>query len=421
MAELVASEIMAAGGTAEILPTAGYPVVLGEIDVGAPRTLLIYGMYDVQPVVGEDWLVPPFGGEVIDFGGFGPCMVSRGIINSKGPLVGFLCALRSLKAVEGSLPVNVKFLVEGEEELGSRNLPEFVRKHRDRLGADGAWFPFYDQDIKGKSAIYLGVKGLAFLELTARGGEWGGPTTRDVHAMNAVWFHSPVWSLTHALSTLLSPDQTKILIDGLYDTVEPVSPEDEDLLERLGPSFRPETQLEEYQVKRFKYDLPAKDLARKYLFEPSLNIDAFVSGPSGEGDKTVLPFEARAKVDIRLVPGMRPEQVVTQVKEHLRRRGFGHIEVNQHSGYPCSKGSIHDAANRTLLKACRALGYEPELWPLTAGAAPLYVFTEGLGIPLAMGGLGHGGRQHSPNEYATVEGMRLFEKCAAAYMVEFGK
>jgi acetylornithine deacetylase/succinyl-diaminopimelate desuccinylase-like protein len=421
MAALVAGQIENLGGNAEIVPTGGHPVVYGEVDVGAPRTLLVYGMYDVQPVEGEVWRVPPFGGEIVELEEFGACIVSRGIMNSKGPLIGFFCAMQSLNGVVGSLPVNLKFVVEGEEELGSPHLSSFVEQYQERLRADAAFFPFYSQDRTGRVVMYLGAKGLVFLELVTRGGEWGGPTTRHIHGMNAVWIHSPTWSLVHALSTMVSPDQKQILVDGIYDDVVLPSGEDLGLLQALADTFDESIKLKDYEVARFKYNLTGVALLKKFLYQPSLNIDGLISGDPGEGAKTVLPHEARAKIDVRLVPRMDPARVVDQIRRHLHRLGFEHLEVRQHTAYPWSKGSISDAANGTLLDTYRSLGFEPEVWPLTSGAAPFYLFTQKLGMPLAMGGLGHGGRQHSSNEYATVEGMRLFEKSAAAFVVKFAE
>ena len=419
MAALVARTIDDLGGTASVYPTDGYPVVYGEVNAGKKHTLLVYGMYDVQPVVGEDWVVPPFEGEVTEFEDLGPCMVGRGIMNSKGPLAGFLCAMQSMRDTLGSLPVNLKFVVEGEEELGSRHLPQFVQGHKALLNADSVFFPFYSQDRTGKVTIYLGVKGLVFLEFVARGGEWGGPTKNDVHGMNAGWFHNPAWALTSALATMLSWDQKQILIDHLADDVAPPSSEDLSHLEALSSGFDKTVQLRQYDVERFKYELEGSALLRKFLFEPSLNIDGLLTGHPGPGMKTVLPHEARAKVDLRLVPDMEPTKVVEQVRAHLRERSFANIEVKQQSAYPWSKSSIRDAANAPLIDTYRSLGYEPEVWPLVSGSAPFYLFTRELKTPIAMGGLGHGGRQHSPNEYATVAGMELFERSCAAYVMKF--
>jgi acetylornithine deacetylase/succinyl-diaminopimelate desuccinylase-like protein len=139
MADLVAATIREIGGEASVMPTAGHPIVLGRLDAGAKRTLLFYGMYDVQPVEGETWMVPPFAGEIVDLPTFGPSMVARGVFNSKGPMAGFFNALDAYRAMGQRPPVNVVFLIEGEEELGSRNLPAFVAAHRDALKADAAY------------------------------------------------------------------------------------------------------------------------------------------------------------------------------------------------------------------------------------------------------------------------------------------
>jgi acetylornithine deacetylase/succinyl-diaminopimelate desuccinylase-like protein len=436
MAELVAAQIREVGGKAEIVPTPGYPVVYGEIDAGAPRTLLVYGMYDVQPVVGETWDVSdPFGGEVLDasteappesgegLGGvlpdLGPCLVNRGVFNSKGPLIGFFNALQSFRASDQPYPLNLKFMVEGEEEMGSRNLPGFVEAYKDRLQADYAFFGFYAQDVKGKVIMHLGVKGILFMEMIARGGDWGGPTTRGIHGSNAVWFHSPTWALVQALSSMLTPDQKHILIDGFYDDIVSPSAEDEELLMRLAATFSPETQLQVNEVGRYKYDLTGVDLMRKYLYQPTLNIDGIISGHTADGTKTLLPHEARAKVDIRMVPNMRPERMLQLVEDHLARHGYADkVEAAVEDAYPPAKLRLAgNPAAVALLKTYRELGHEPEVWPHLAGSAPFYLFTEVLDIPTAMGGLGHGGRAHSPNEYVSLAGMKDYEKSVASFLL----
>jgi acetylornithine deacetylase/succinyl-diaminopimelate desuccinylase-like protein len=419
MAAIVRDKIRALGGEAEILPTALHPVVWGRIDAGRPRTLLYYGMYDVQPVLGEepDWIAPPFGAELRDLPGLGECLINRGITNQKGPMIGFFNVLEAIRAVGDELPVNVVFLIEGEEELGSRNLPDFVREHRDRLKADAAFFSMYNQDPTGKVVSYLGVKGILFFELIARGGDWGGPAGgRAIHGSNAVWIGSPAWRLVHALATMITPDQKHILIDGFYDDVATISPHDEELLARLTPSFTPEEQLRANDVRRFKYDLTGTDLLKKYLYQPTLNIDGIIGGHTAEGTKTIIPFEARAKVDIRMVPNQEPGRMLDLVRAHLERHGFGDIEVGLEDAYKWAKTTVDNPAVRALLRTYAEFGIEPELWPHLGGSAPFYLFSDVLGIPFAFGGLGHGGRVHSPNEYATVAGMRAHEKSVATFL-----
>lgn len=418
MAELVRDAIVRdLGGEARIEQTPGHPIVIGRVDVGAPRTLLVYGMYDVQPVEGEEWLVEPFSGEQIELPGHGLCVVSRGVMNSKGPLANFVSTAKTLLDRTGTLPVNLVFLVEGEEELGSVSLPAFVDSHLEELAADAALFPFYSQDRNGKVLMYLGTKGMTFLELTVSGGDWGAPRSAGIHGMNAGWFHNPAWPLANLLSSMMSDDQTRITIDGIYDEVTDPDDLDLELLQRLDRTFDPETQLSGYDVVRFKHDESGAALMRKFLFEPSLNIDGLASGDTGDNMKTMLPHEAKAKIDFRLVPGMTVEGVQRRLKEHIAKLGYEDIvHVRVRSGYPAGKSRLTDLANAPMLRAYQSHGADVEPWPLVPGAAPLFLFTQRLGIGVCMGGLGHGGGQHSPNEYATVRGMQDYAHSIVSYL-----
>jgi acetylornithine deacetylase/succinyl-diaminopimelate desuccinylase-like protein len=415
-AQRLAGWIEELGGSARLVETPMHPVVLGEIDAGKPRTLLFYGMYDVQPVVGESWMVDPFGGEIVDLPDVGASIVNRGVTNQKGPLASFFNVLHSYQSVTGELPLNVKFLIEGEEELGSRNLPKVVEDHKHELQADACVFPFFSQNADGKVVMYLGVKGILFMEFTCRGGEWGAPQDRAVHGSNAVWFHSPTWKLAHALTSMLTPDQKHILIDGFYDDVASPGAHDEALLLRLAGSFDSVSELEKNDVQRFKYDLDGVDLLKKYLYQPTLNIDGIISGHTEAGTKTIIPHEARAKVDVRMVPNMTPERTIQLIRDHLDRYGYHEVDFSVEDTYTWSKSQVNDPPVRAMIRMYREFGHEPEIWPHLAGSAPFYLFTDVLGIPVALGGLGHGGRVHSPNEYATVAGIRDHEKSLATFI-----
>ncbi len=419
-AEMVRDSIRRLGGTAQIVPTPGWPVVHGEIHVGAPKTLLLYGMYDVQPVEGEDWMVPPFAGDVVDLPDVGPSVVARGVYNTKGPLAGQFNVLESIKAVRGRLPVNVKFVVEGEEELGSRHLPQFIEAYRSRLGADATYFAFYCQDRSGKPMLWLGVKGIQYFEVTCRGGAWGGPRTRGVHGSNAVWVGNPAWRLLQALTTM-SDGAEQIKIDGFYDDVVPPSAEDEELLTRLAQTVDFDSELWKWDAGRFKYDAKGADLLRRYLYDPTLNIDGIWGGYTGSGMKTLLPHEVHVKMDVRMVPNMTPERVRERIRAHLKKIGRDDIHVHFHEGYPPAKTSVKEPAVQALIRTLRGMGHEPEIWPHLAGSAPFYLFRQVLGQPFVMGGLGHGGRPHSPNEYATVAGMRQFERSVAQFLFAFAE
>jgi len=158
---------------AKIVETSGNPVVYGEYDANSDKTLIVYMMYDTQPVDEPGWIVDPFAGEIIDFDTFGKCLVARGAVNTKGELRAFLNACESIKACKEEIPINLIFVAEGEEELGSRHLPEFIKKYERKLKeANGVFFPSVDQDEKGKVVMSLGVKGIIYFELELNGKDW---------------------------------------------------------------------------------------------------------------------------------------------------------------------------------------------------------------------------------------------------------
>lgn len=418
-ARQVADMIVGLGGTAELVATPGHPIVYGEVDSGASQTLLIYGMYDVMPADEPGWIVDPWGAQVQDFMGLGPCVIARGAVNTKGPLAAFFATLEQIKAVEGKLPVNLIFAIEGEEEFGSRNFPAFAREYKEKLKrADAMFFPFFYCDQAGTPTVTLGTKGLCYFELIARGGDWGGPTTRGIHGSYAAWVHNPSWRLIHALACLKSADE-EILVEGLFDDVQQPNAEDLALLKELE-EFRDDSLfLQLQEVKRFKYDKQGAELYRHLYFDPTLNINGLVGGFTEEGTKTLLPHQASAKVDIRMVPDMEPEQVVAKVRAHLDRHGFADVELKLHNLYPWSKVSVSEPVAQALLSAYRELGRKPQVVPLNPGSAPYYVFQRILGMPYIAGGLGHGSRQHSSNEYCTVQGILDFQKSVVAFLHHF--
>jgi acetylornithine deacetylase/succinyl-diaminopimelate desuccinylase-like protein len=191
------------------------------------------------------------------------------------------------------------------------------------------------------------------------------------------------------------------------------------VLQALARTFDPETVLRGNDVRRFKYDLAGADLLRKFLFEPLLNIDGIAGGHHGPGSKTLLPHEVTAKMDVRLVPEMEPEEVHRVLRAHLRKIGCADFELRIEEGYPWARMSASAPISQAMIRTLRSFGSEPEVWPNIGGSAPFYLFQRVLGQPFTMGGMGHGGRQHSPNEYATVEGLRLFEKSVVRFVGEF--
>ncbi len=395
-------------GSTEIVQTDGNPVVYGEYDAGAKKTVIIYMMYDTQPVVGEDWISPPLEANLVDIPPFGKCIVARGAINTKGPLRAFLNAMESIKAVGEELPVNLKFVAEGEEELGSVHLPQFMERCKERLSdATAVFFPGAAQDQKGRVRMTLGWKGIVCFELECSGKFWGkGPIEYDVHSSNKAWVDSPVWRMIHALSTMTSKDGNKILIDRWYENVKPPSKDDLQLVNKLAKTFDEETVKEMIKAEHFVNNLHGKKLLMRYLYSTTLNVDGIWGGYTGPGTKTVLPHKVTVKMDVRLVPNQKPSEVLPKIRKHLDKMRYKDIFIRKlESGYSWAKTSVKEPVVQAAIQAYRSFGYEPEVWPHMGGSAPLYLFNQGpLYLPFIGGGLGHGGKAHSPNEYFVAEG-----------------
>ena len=410
-AELLVKWIEDLGGVATIHPTPGYPVVIGEVNVGAPTTLLVYGMYDTMPVEGEVWSVPPFAGEVRDLSGIGPSIVARGVENSKGPLACVFNVIESFQRLE-ALPVNVKFVLEGEEELGSINLAPVVRAEANRLKADAVLFPNFCQDAHGKPILYLGMQGIAYMEVSVRGGEWGGPSDHAVHSSRANWYHSPTWTLVSALATMMDTAAGKVLIDGFYDNVCPPSSREREILAKLAETFSPEAFLDADAVAHFRYPADRIALLETLLYRPSLNICGLGAGDVGPGAKTILPHEAVARLDVRFGPNLDSDRIMGAIRRHLETHRYPQVKASLYSVTNWARVDPDCAPVRAMIEVYRHFGVEPEIWPTHPGGGPISLFTEEMGLPVVIGGMGHGGREHAPDEYASLEGIRL---CHEAY------
>jgi acetylornithine deacetylase/succinyl-diaminopimelate desuccinylase-like protein len=413
-ARMVKSFVEEIGGKAVLWGNPSFPIIFGRLDKGAPRTLIIYGMYDVQPADEPAWITPPFAAEIQDLPGLGECVIARGAVNSKGALCGLFNTLKTMEETDG-IPLNLIFTIEGEEEVGSPQIEAFIQANKGELAADGVADFDFSQDERGKVSMHLGLKGIVYLDLVCRGGKRGGPTETALHGADIAWVASPVWRLIHALSSL-TDNKENITIPDFYDTVASPSQQDVQLLAKLAETFDERAFLREMRSYSFKYDRHGADLLTKGLYSPTLNIDGFHAGYGGPGTKTVLPRRATAKIDIRFGPNMEPEEVVGKVQRFLLQQGFDDIEVRVRDNYPWSKTDFSESIVQRMLETYRLLGVEPEVWPMATWAAPYFVFSRILSLPVVAGGLGHGGRPHAANEYMTVEGLRAFEKFAATFL-----
>ena len=397
------------------------PIVEGLVRSPDPRgRLIVYTLYDVQPADPAEWSHPPFDADIVPVGGRRH-LIGRGAFNSKGPLMAFLSVVRMFQDHGIPLPVDIVFIVEGEEEIGSPSLEPFLRANAERLGAcDGVLIPFLGTNPDGQTPIMLGFTGMAMVELSVTGGAWGGPVTRDVHALNGGWLKSPAWELAGALGSLRSADGS-LQIDGLTPS-DWWGEEEEQLVRTAVKAMDGEKILRGLGAERFRFDGDLAVQMTNLLKLPKLNIDGLMAGTPwqpGGAPPTQVPREARAYLDFRFVPGMDPQTALSELRDHLDRRGFGHVDLTVHSAYPASRCDRNHPVVGAIIDACQKHCDEVLLLPIHAGAAPLYMFTDIVGLPYAFGGLGHGGRSHAPDEFIDVDSMVDFMRSMVSFIFNF--
>jgi acetylornithine deacetylase/succinyl-diaminopimelate desuccinylase-like protein len=398
------------GLEAESLPTARHPMILGRWDKrpGAP-TVILYGHYDVQPPEPlELWLSPPFEPTIRD-----GRIWARGIGDNKGQHFAQLMAIEAHLKVAGTLPCNVIVLLEGEEEIGSPHIADFVREHRDRLKADLVVTADGPLHTSGAPIVTFGVRGVASFELRAR------TASRDMHSGNYGGVApNAIWTLVHALATMKAPDG-RITIDGLRDRIVPPTNAEREAAAKL-PLDLPEV-MRDLGLKRLDApeDRPFYD---RLMFEPTLTINGLQGGYGGAGSKTVLPAEAIAKCDIRLVEAMTPEDVFAKVRAHLSRHA-PEVEFVPQGGMLPSKTPVESPFAPAVIAASRiGAGQEPLLFPCLGGSLPDYVFTKILGLPAFGTPYANADEaNHAPNENLELDLFHRGIRTGAALLSELGR
>ena len=403
MADMLRSDLQGMGfAEAELVPTDGHPGVWGYYDAGAEQTLLVYMMYDVQPVNPEDWESPPFEANLVE-NELGTVLMARGATNQKGPERAFLNAVSSIIETTGTLPVNLMVAAEGEEEIGSPHYPQIIDAVEDRVaGADGVLFPMNNQGRSGDLRMALGVKGIIYMEIEATGTETGGPTAAEIHGSYKAIVDAPAWRLVHALSSLTGENGNTILIPGYYDGIRPPTEEEQRLINGLVPTWNDSAQQAALGVERWIEGIEGREAILRYLYEPTLNIDGIWGGYDGPGAKTILPHMATAKVDSRLPYGLSPEEAQRKIEDYLVEQGYPDVVVRSMDGYPAAQTSVENPLVQSAIGVFNKYGHTPTVMPRLAGSAPFYQFTERLGLPLVFTGLGHGAGAHAPNEYMVI-------------------
>lgn len=390
----------------EIMPTDGKPGVFATLDAGAPKTVGVYFMYDVKQYDPSEWSSPPLEGRIVEKPGIGKVMMGRGAVNQKGPEAAFLAALHAFRAANRKLPVNIVLVAEGEEEIGSPHIAQFVRspKVQEALSKTvGVFMPSAMQDLDGVITVTLGAKGIVELELVSSGERWGRGPSKDIHSSLKAMVDSPAWRLVKALGTLVSDDGNTIMIDN-YPVPPPISDEHKAMVVAASPESSDEVMKKAYGVQHWIDDLSYQQAQQRLVSQPTVNIEGLVGGYTGPGGKTILPHRAVAKLDLRLVPGMKFDDAVAALKAHLAKRGYGDIEVNVTGGYNPTQSAADSELIQAQLRVLRARGIEPLLWPRSAGSYPGFVFTDPpLSLASAHYGMGYGTGAHAPDEYFLIE------------------
>src|SRR3989442_1753677 len=389
------------------VPTDGQPGIFATLDAGAPRTLGLYFMYDVKQADPAEWSSPPFEAALVDKPGLGKAVMGRGAVNQKGPEATFFAALHAIRGAGKKLPVNLVFVAEGEEEIGSPHFPQVVRRPEVMAALKncaGIFMPTASQGLDGEVTITLGAKGVIELELISSGERWGRGPRKDVHSSNKARLDSPAWHLVEALATLVSPDGNDPAIEGYAAKARPLSEAEKKMIAEAARRLSESDAKKLLGVEHWVHDVSWQEALELLMSRPTVNIEGLVGGYTGPGGKTILPGKATAKIDMRLVPDMTAAETLAALKGHLAKRGFGDIEVRMTGGYDPNSTPADAALIRIETEVYRKGGVDPVILPRSAGSWPGYVFT-GEPLHLAAGPfrLGHGSRAHAADEYYVIE------------------
>ena len=393
-AAMVAKSLQARGFDVQILSTGGSPVVFAERKGRVDKTLLVYDHYDVQPTEPlELWDSPPF--ELNQRRGR---LYARGVADNKGNFIERLHAIDAVLAVEGELPCNVKFILEGEEEIGSVHLEPFIKSHQDLLAGDVCVWEIGGVDHENFPVQQIGMRGICYVELRAK------TANQDIHSgLGGSIFPNAAWRLVWALNALKDRNEN-ILLPGFYDSVVPPTDREIELLAEqpaLMAFYK-----EKYNLPGFLKGIDNElDLAVEAVYQPTCTICGLTAGYQGEGSKTVLPAQARAKVDFRLVPNQTPEEVLAQLRTHLDAQGFEDIEIVDLGGNPPAKTDPDHPAVQMAVEAAQDVYEKPtRIVPMVGGSGPNFMFMKYLGVPIITSGAGDPeSRAHAPNESISLD------------------
>ncbi len=409
-ARLVAKMLKKSGIKSEILRLKGVaPLVYGEIKSkkNPNKTILFYNHYDVQPAEPFDlWDDPPFSGVVK-----GNKIFGRGSADDKGELVTRIKAVDAFLQQTGDVPCNVKFVIEGEEEIGSAHVEQYLKKYRKKFACDGVIWEFGYVDAKNRPIIGLGMKGLLYIELTAK------ESVRDAHSSLAVIIKNPAWRLVDVLKTLRD-SSGKILIKDWYKEVTPFSKSDLKLLSK--EPFEESGFKSEYGISEFVNNKKGIAVKKALAGDPTCNIAGMISGYTLQGAKTVLPSSAMVKIDFRLVPKMDPKKQMIRLRSHLKKHGFSDIQIKMYHGEAASRTDPKSPFVENVKAAAKSSFGSYIVNVSNAGTGPMHSFASVLKAPcISIGSTYMFARIHSPNEFARIDLLKKTTKCMCYILDKF--
>ena len=405
---LVEAMLKEIGATTKVLRLEGVaPLIYGELkSTRSSKTVLFYNHYDVQPEEPlELWKSPPFKPEVRDGRLYG-----RGVSDDKGELVSRLKLVESYVQTQGEPPCNVKFCFEGEEEVGSVHLDQYVSKYSDLFKANAVIWEFGESDVEGTPIVSLGVKGMIYLEFVVQS------LSQDAHSSYAAVLPSAPWRLVRMLN-LIKDENERVLVPGWYDNVESLGDEELGVLE--GQPFDAEAFKRTYGAKEFVGGMNEAQAKKALVQRPTGNIAGIWSGYTGPGSKTVLPKEIHCKMDFRLVPDQDPDDLLKKMRAYLDGKGYSDVKIELESMEPAARTPYkHPFAQAAVYAARQVYGKEPIVRLSSPGTGPLYIFTRRYNMPSVDIGIStEDAAIHAPNENIVLE---RFEKgiCWVAETIE---
>jgi acetylornithine deacetylase/succinyl-diaminopimelate desuccinylase-like protein len=396
-AQFVADRLKQAGiENVAIIPTAGNPLVYGDwLHAPGKPTVLCYGHYDVQPPDPlELWTNPPFEPTLRDGN-----LYARGSADDKGQMYMHIKAVEALRAVNGTLPINLKFLIEGEEEIGGASIAKYVAENPAKLKADVALVSDTALYAEGLPTLCIGLRGLVYMELEATG------PSRDLHSgLYGGAAPNPIFGLAELLSKCKDANGV-IQIPGMYDDVAPPAPAEKDSWQRLP--FREQDFLNKEVGATALTGEPGYSVLERVWARPTLEVHGIAGGFTGAGAKTVIPSKATAKVSFRLVPNQNPDKIVAAFRAFLEKnapKGI-RLELRVLSAGPAIMVDPSNPAIQTAARAFADMLGKPTVFTRSGGSIPVVGdFANHLHIPSILMGFGlPDDGLHSPNEKYRLE------------------